>query len=152
MPWPDVPVALKQGVINGLDHTLIVCSITKKFEVAKYFTQLDYAQGLFIWLFNKAWFNSLPADLQTTFREVVSDVSAEIREATRMQETEHLNKAQAAGIEFFKLGESGMSVLKRKGNVAHQKYAPEINKLHKGDTYRPANYLKDVQDYMGYKP
>jgi TRAP-type C4-dicarboxylate transport system substrate-binding protein len=37
MPWPDVPVALKQGVITGLDHTLTVCSITKKFEVAKYF-------------------------------------------------------------------------------------------------------------------
>jgi TRAP-type C4-dicarboxylate transport system substrate-binding protein len=33
MPWPDVPVALKQGVITGLDHTLTVCSITKKFEV-----------------------------------------------------------------------------------------------------------------------
>ncbi|MGD8945074.1 MAG: TRAP transporter substrate-binding protein, partial [Desulfobacterales bacterium] len=40
MPWPDVPVALKQGVITGLDHTLTVCSITKKFEVAKYFTEI----------------------------------------------------------------------------------------------------------------
>ncbi|NCO58827.1 TRAP transporter substrate-binding protein, partial [bacterium] len=37
MPWPDVPVALKQGVITGLDHTPMVCNITKKFEVAKYF-------------------------------------------------------------------------------------------------------------------
>ena len=40
MPWPDVPVALKQGVITGLDHTPTVCNITKKFEVAKYFTQV----------------------------------------------------------------------------------------------------------------
>ena len=152
MPWPDVPVALKQGVINGLDHTLIVCSITKKFEVAKYFTQLDYAQGLFIWLFNKAWFNKLPADLQVTFREVVRDVSADIREQTRMQEEEHLAKAKAAGIQFFKLSDAGMDVLKRKGDVAHQKYASEINKLHAGDSYRPANYLKEVQDYMGYQP
>jgi len=52
MPWPDVPVALKQGVITGLDHTLIVCSLTKKFEVANHFTQINYAQGLFIWIFN----------------------------------------------------------------------------------------------------
>jgi TRAP-type C4-dicarboxylate transport system substrate-binding protein len=67
MPWPDVPVALKQGVIDGLDHTPSVCNITKKFEDCKYFTRINYAQGLFIWLFNKAWFNSLPQDLQKTF-------------------------------------------------------------------------------------
>ena len=45
-----------------------------------------------------------------------------------------------------------MDVLKRKGNVAHEKFAPEINKLYKGDSYRPNNFLKEVQDYMGYKP
>ena len=45
MPWPDVPVALKQGVIEGLDHTPMVCNITKKFEVAKYYTYINYAQG-----------------------------------------------------------------------------------------------------------
>ena len=83
MPWPDVPVALKQGVIDGLDHTPMVCNITKKFEVAKYFTQLNYAQGLFIWIFNKAWFNSLPADLQKTFKETVHDVCAKIRARNR---------------------------------------------------------------------
>ena len=36
MPWPDVPIALKQGVIDSLDHTPIVCNITKKFEVCKF--------------------------------------------------------------------------------------------------------------------
>ena len=54
----------------------MVCNITKKFEMAKYFTQINYAQGLFIWIFNKAWFNSLPLDLQKTFKEVVHEVCA----------------------------------------------------------------------------
>ncbi len=45
MPWPDVPTALKQGVITGLDHTLLVCYLTKKFEVAKNFTPVNYAQA-----------------------------------------------------------------------------------------------------------
>jgi TRAP-type C4-dicarboxylate transport system substrate-binding protein len=57
MPWPDVPMAIKTGTIDGLDHTPMVCNITKKFEDAKFFTQVNYAQGLFIWIFNKAWFN-----------------------------------------------------------------------------------------------
>jgi TRAP-type C4-dicarboxylate transport system substrate-binding protein len=150
MPWPDVPVALKQGVITGLDHTPMVCNITKKFEVAKYFTQLNYAQGLFIWIFNKAWFNSLPADLQQTFKETVHDVCASIRKETVKQEDDEIAKAKAAGIEFFTLSDADMAWIKSKGDVAHVKYAPEINKLYPGDTYRPANYLKEVQDYMEY--
>jgi len=152
MPWPDVPVALKQGVINGLDHTPMVCNITKKFEVAKYFTQLNYAQGLFIWIFNKAWFNSLPADLQNIFVETVHDVCAKIREEVKQQEVDEIAKAKASGIEFFQLSDAAMDLLKRKGDVVHKKYAAEINKLYKGDKYRPNNYLKEVEDYIGYKP
>jgi len=152
MPWPDVPVALKQGVIEGLDHTPMVCNITKKFEVAKYYTYINYAQGLFIWIFNKAWFESLPADLQKTFKEVVRDVCASIRKETVLQETEEIEKAKAAGIEFFSLSDEEMATLKKEGNAVHQKYAEEINKNYPGDTYQPANFLKEVQDYMGYKP
>jgi TRAP-type C4-dicarboxylate transport system substrate-binding protein len=150
MPWPDVPVALKQGVITGLDHTPMVCNITKKFEVAKYFTQLNYAQGLFIWVFNKAWFESLPEDLQKTFVEVVHDVCAQIREETKQQELDEIEKAQAAGIEFFQLSDEEMAILQKQGNAVHEKYAEEINKLYDGDTYQPENFLKEVQEYMGY--
>ena len=150
MPWPDVPVALKQGVIDGLDHTPMVCNITKKFEVAKYFTQLNYAQGLFIWIFNKAWFNSLPPDLQKTFAETVHDVCAKIRAETVQQETDEIEKAKAAGIEFFKLSDAEMATLKQEGDKTHQTFAAEINNLNPGDTYQPKNYLEEVQVYMGY--
>jgi TRAP-type C4-dicarboxylate transport system substrate-binding protein len=150
MPWPDVPVALKQGVIDGLDHTPMVCNITKKFEVAKYFTQLNYAQGLFIWIFNKAWFNNLPADLQKTFKETVHDVCAKIRVETVQQESDQIAKAKAAGIAFFKLSDADMATLKAQGDKTHQAFAAEINKLYPGDTYRPANFMKEVQDFIGY--
>jgi len=153
MPWPDVPVALKQGVITGLDHTLTVCSITKKFEVAKYFTEINYAQGLFIWIFNKAWFNSLPADLQKTLVATVKDACAQARVAAKQQELEQRAIAQEKyGVEFFQLSKADMQTLTREANVVHQEFAPEINKLYKSDTYRPKDYLKEVQDYMGYTP
>lgn len=152
MPWPDVPVSLKQGVITGLDHTPMVCNITKKFEVAKNYTYLNYAQGLFIWMFNKAWFNKLPADLQKTFKEVVHDVCANIRKETRQQETDEIEKAKKAGIQFFKLSDEEMATLQNQGDAAHKKYAPEINKLYPGDKYQPEDYLKEVQDLMEYKP
>lgn len=151
MPWPDVPVALKQGVIEGLDHTPMVCNITKKFEVCKYYTYLNYAQGLFIWLFNKAWFNSLPPELQKTFKAVVHEVCAGIRKETKQQEADEIEKAKKAGIQFLNLSDGEMSLLKKQGNMVHEKYRPEINRLHpKGDKYLPANYLGEVHKYMGY--
>ncbi len=133
MPWPDVPVALKQGVITGLDHTPSVCYITKKFEVAKYFTRVNYAQGLFIWIFNKAWFNSLPPDLQKTFKEVVHEVSKKIRSETVQQETDSIRDAkEKEGVEFFDLSEGDMTTLRKEGNSVYKDFAPEINKLLSG--------------------
>jgi TRAP-type C4-dicarboxylate transport system substrate-binding protein len=105
MPWPDVPVALKQGVITGLDHTPMVCNITKKFEVAKYYTYINYAQGLFIWIFNKAWFNHCRPTCRRPL-EVVHDVCAEIR-PDRQQEADQIAKAKEAGIEFISLSDEG---------------------------------------------
>ncbi len=152
MPWPDVPVALKQGVITVLDHTPSVCNITKKFEDAKYFTYVNYAQGLFIWIFNKAWFNSLPADLQKTFKEVVHEVCAQIRKETVQQEVDEIEAAKKAGIEFISLPKEEMDTLRKLGDAVHKKYAPEINKLYPGDKYRPVDFLEEVDGFIGYKP
>jgi TRAP-type C4-dicarboxylate transport system substrate-binding protein len=153
MPWPDVPVALKQGVITGLDHTLTVCSITKKFEVAKYFTELNYAQGLFIWLFNKAWYNKLPADLQKILVETVRDMCAEARVAAKAQEMQQRKAAaEKYGVQFFQLSDKDMGTLIKQAGAVHQEFAPAINKNYGADKYKPADFLKEVQDYMGFKP
>lgn len=150
MPWPDVHVSLKQGVIDGLDHTPTVCNLTKKFEVCKYFTQLNYAQGLFIWIFNKAWFENLPADLQETFKRVVHEVCADIREQSKTQEIDQIDAAKQSGVTFYRLPKEEMETLKQQANQVHEEFAGEINKLYDNDTYRPDNYLREVQDYMGY--
>ena len=151
MPWTDVPTALKQGVITGLDHAPSVCNITKKFEVAKYYTYLNYAQGLFIWIFNKAWFESLPPDLQKIFKEVVAEVCKDIREKTKQQEIDEIAKSKETGIEFFSLPKAELATLKEKGDAVHQKYADQINKINDTDTYKPENFLLEVQKYMEYK-
>jgi TRAP-type C4-dicarboxylate transport system substrate-binding protein len=140
MPWPDVPVSLKQGVIDGLDHTPMVCNITKKFEVAKSFTQINYAQGLFVNLLNKAWYDSLPADLQKTLITVIKEESAKTRDLTRKQEDAQIAKAKEAGIEFFTLSDAEMAELRKQGDSVHKAWADKIG----------ADYLKKVQDFLGY--
>jgi TRAP-type C4-dicarboxylate transport system substrate-binding protein len=150
MPWPDVPVALKQGVITALDHTDLVCDLTKKFEVARYFTEINYAKGLFIWLFNKAWLESLPDDLRNTLIETVHDVCAEYRKQGTAQEAEVKSRLAETGVQILKLSPEEMEILRKKGTAVHDEFAPEINRLYPGDTYRPDDYLKEVQDVLGY--
>lgn len=148
MPWPDVQVALKQGVITGLDHTPAVCNLTKKFEVAKYFTQLNYAQGLFVWMFNKAWLESLPQDLRDIFVQTVHDVCLENRKRTATWEAEQIEAAKATGVEFFQLSEADMKTLKEQSKGAYDTYAKEINQVYPGDKYKPADYLQEVMEFL----
>jgi len=126
MPWPDVPQALQTGVISGLDHTVIVCNITKKFTIAKNFTELDYAQGLFVHLINKRWLDKLPADLRTTFLKVIAEESAATRLATRKQYDVQVAKAKEAGVHFYKLTDKEINELKTLAEPVLEKWGKKI--------------------------
>ncbi|HDS17293.1 MAG TPA: TRAP transporter substrate-binding protein [Proteobacteria bacterium] len=141
MPWPDVPISLNQKVITGLDHTPMVCNITKKFDVCKHFTQINYAQGLFIFLVNEKFYSSLPADLQKILLDVIHEECAKTRVMTRQQEVDQIAKAKEAGISFYQLPAEEMELLRVKGDEVHKQWAAEIG----------ADYLKKVQDFLGYK-
>lgn len=126
MPWPDVPQALQTGVITGLDHTAIVCNITKKFTIAKYFTELDYAQGLFVHLINKRWLNRLPMDLQDILLSVIAEESKNTRALTRKQYDTEVAKAKAAGVEFIKLSDDDIKELKKMAEPVLQEWGKKI--------------------------
>ncbi|WP_303722087.1 TRAP transporter substrate-binding protein [Malonomonas rubra] len=126
MPWGDVPQALQTGVITGLDHTAIVCNITKKFTIAKNFTELNYAQGLFVHLINKRWLEKLPEDLRKTFLEVVREESAHTRELTRQQHEKQVAAAKEAGVEFHKLSDAEIAELKKLAEPVIEKWGKKI--------------------------
>jgi len=139
MPWPDVPQALQTGVINGLDHTAIVCNITKKFTIAKYFTELNYAQGLFVHLVNKSWFDKLPADLQKILLETIQEESAKTREATRQQYSEQVAKAKEAGVEFLDIPAAEKQELIQLAAPVYEKWGAKIGSA----------YLDKVRSKLG---
>ena len=141
MPWPDVHIALKQGVIDGLDHTPTVCQLTRKFEVARYFTRVDYAQGLLIQLINRDWLDSLPPDVRQALIETIHEECADTRRRGRAQEERAIAKAEADGVRFFRLPREDMDELRRLGNQVHREWTPRIG----------GEYLAEVQHLVGYK-
>lgn len=139
MPWPDVPQALQTGVITGLDHTFIVCNITKKFSNAPNFTELNYAQGIFIHLTNKRWLAKLPEDLREIFLETVYEESVKAREANRKQFEEQYKLAQEAGVTFTKLSDEEIAQLKEMAEPVIQKWGQKIG----------PDYLAKVREKLG---
>ncbi len=139
MPWPDVPQALQTGAITGLDHTLIVCNITKKFTIAKHFTELNYAEGIFVHLTNKRWLAKLPEDLRKIFLDTVREESAKSREMTKKQFDEQYKLAQEAGVEFTKLSDNDIAQLKELAEPVIQKWGQKIG----------PDYLAKVREKLG---
>ncbi|MBE0577629.1 MAG: TRAP transporter substrate-binding protein [Desulfuromonadales bacterium] len=126
MPWPDVPQALQTGVITGLDHTPIVCNISGKFNVAKYYTQLNYAQGLYIHLINTRWLNKLPRDLRKILLDTIEEESAAARALTREQQRDQIQAAKESGITFYQLPEKEKAELIEKAKPMYDKWGGKI--------------------------
>ncbi len=139
LPWPDVPQALQTGVITGLDHSPIVCNITKKFEIAKYFTEVNYAQGLFIHMISERWLNKLPEDLRALLLKVISEESADTRQRTRDQQQQQIAAAKATGVTFYQLSAEQKQKLVDLAAPVYKRWQEKIG----------ADYLKKVQQTLG---
>jgi TRAP-type C4-dicarboxylate transport system substrate-binding protein len=139
MPWPDVPQALQTGVITGLDHTPIVCNISGKFNVAKNYTQLDYAQGLYIHLTNTRWLNKLPQDLRKILLDTITEESAVARSLTRKQQVEQIEAAKANGVTFYNLPLEEKAQLIELAKPMYDKWGEKIG----------ATYLRQVRATLG---
>lgn len=138
LPWPDVPQALQTGVIDGLDHTPIVCNISKKFTVAKYYTQLDYAQGLYVHIINKKWLKKLPPDLQEIFLRVVKEESLKARELTIQQQGEQIAAAKKAGVTFYELSKEDKAAMIKDCDSVYDVWGKKIGR----------DYFEEVQNSL----
>ena len=130
LPWPDVPQALQTGVIDGLDHTPIVCNISKKFTVAKYYTMLDYAQGLYIHIVNTRWLNTLPADLRQLLVRIIEEESAIARKKTALQQQEQIAAASADGVTFLSLNDADKDTMIAGCTPVYEKWGEKIGQAY----------------------
>lgn len=100
--WPDVPMALVQGTVDG------ICSTTKSVEGAKlYEAGIKYALlsrnfcGYYVPLVNLKFWNSLPPDLQKIFTEVWNEVAPKQREIARKEQADARKLMEGKGVEFY---------------------------------------------------
>jgi len=99
--WPDVPMALVQGTVDG------ICSTTKSVEGAKlYEAGIKYGfmsrnfQGYYVPLVSLRFWNGLPKDLQKTFLDTWNELVPKQREIARKEQADARTIMEGKGVQF----------------------------------------------------
>jgi len=100
MAWPEVPTALLQGVIDGLETTMSGLDSVKGWELVGNLTYANYKYTPYVVIMNLRAWNKLPADLQQVMLDTVE-------ESIRWQDAE-LERINQSAVERFR--EKGVQV------------------------------------------
>ncbi|UCH63879.1 MAG: TRAP transporter substrate-binding protein [Fidelibacterota bacterium] len=96
IPYSEVYMALRTGVVDGQDNAVSNIWDYKVYEVQKYLTISRYAMGgpdpLMV---NLEWYNRLPADLQQIFDEVAEETMRLSDQLNRENESEYIKQLEA---------------------------------------------------------
>lgn len=90
LPYSEVYMALKTGVVDGQDNAVSNIWDYKVYEVQKYLTISNYAIGPDPFMVNLEWFNSLPDDLQGIFDEVAVEAMNYSDQLNRTNEAKYI--------------------------------------------------------------
>jgi TRAP-type C4-dicarboxylate transport system substrate-binding protein len=99
--WPDVPMALVQGTVDG------ICSTAKSVESAKlYEAGIKYGcltrnwAGYYVPMVNLRFWKSLPPDLQKIFLNVWDETVTKQRQIARREQAAAIKNMEAKGVEI----------------------------------------------------
>lgn len=97
MAWPEVPTALLQGVIDGLETTMSGLDSVKGWELVGNLTYADYKYTPYVAIMNMRAWNKLPPDLQQVMLDSMD-------ESVRWQDAELQRINEAALTRFRERG------------------------------------------------
>jgi C4-dicarboxylate-binding protein DctP len=92
LPYSEVYMALKMGVVDGQDNAVSNIWDFKVYEVQKYLTITNYATGPDPFMVNLEWYNTLPPELQRIFDEVAEKSIRYSDKLNRENENEYIKK------------------------------------------------------------
>jgi len=90
LPYSEVYMALKLGVVDGQDNAVSNIWDFKVYEVQDYLTITNYATGPDPFMVNLDWYNELPNNLKIIFDETAVEAMKFSDKLNREKETEYL--------------------------------------------------------------
>lgn len=98
VPWNEVPAALQQGVIDGLDNPPGVLLAFKFYEQGKHMTRLNYNMLSATMIMGKKNFDSQPADIQAAILQAAADAEQWQLRTYRFRESLTEQALEAQGV------------------------------------------------------
>ncbi len=101
LPYADVYMALKTGVVDGQENPLANIGDMKFYEVQKYMTYIDYQFHPEVISANLKFFNSLPVDLQKIIEDGAWIFTEEQNKLRSAMDSVVLDKIKAQGVKVY---------------------------------------------------
>ncbi len=134
--WPDVPMALAQGAIDGVSTTTKSLESIKLHEAGiKYAVECRNFISYYYPIVNLKFWNSLPPDLQKIFVDAYNDAVPKQREMAKKDQEEAKKFLQSKGVYFYEPSDEELAKWRKfimpaqEPLVKELKYDPELVKL-----------------------
>lgn len=76
LAWSEAPQAVQQGIVDGFEVPFNAARSIRAWELLKHVTVADYVYSGYLVATNKAWWDTLPADIQKRLEEAMTEVTA----------------------------------------------------------------------------
>ena len=137
MPFSEVYSALEQGVIDGQENTWSNMYSKKMHEVQKYITASDHGYLGYMVVTNAQFWNHLPPDVRTELENILSEVTAWIRENAYKINQDAKAKIKAAGTTLVTdLTEAEKEAFRKAFKPVHDEFRSVIGAEYIDEVYR----------------
>jgi TRAP-type C4-dicarboxylate transport system substrate-binding protein len=131
--WPDVPMALARGTVDGVATTTKSAESAKLHESGlKYGIECRNHVSYYYPLVNRKFWNSLPPDLQTTFMDVWEETVPKQRQIARDEQIGAKKFLQGKGMVFYEPSLEQLTnwrnhiIYTQEGLIKDLGYAPQL--------------------------
>ena len=122
MDVPELYTALQQKTIDGLESAAQFFEMGKYYEVAKYILTEPKGAEVTIFMMNKDWLESLPADLQKAIMEAAQEVIPLAEAYARESQEEAKEIMQEAGVQIIDASADFRAQLVEKSQIVHETF------------------------------
>lgn len=128
LSYSELYTALQQGVVDGQENAALLMTDVKLHEVQKYYSLTRHIVSVITPVMNKAWYDSLPADLQLVVDEGLKLYETKYNEYFDIAEVEALEEMKDFGVEINDLTDEERAVFQDRARVVYNDFEDTIGK------------------------
>ncbi|MFC0271770.1 TRAP transporter substrate-binding protein [Metabacillus herbersteinensis] len=126
MAFNELYTGLQQGVVDGQDNGPGLTYGSKFYEVQPYYTYTEHIYSVLAFMVSKKTWDKLPEDVQTTLKELATEVGKEQLKYSLDMEVKYGEMMEEAGVEVHRLSPEEIKRFEESALPTYEEVAPAI--------------------------